>query len=66
MSDEERLATLADLTQAKKATTDQLERMPVSIRSQRVIEQKRELEEKINRLEKAIATFSKPKVFVAI
>lgn len=64
MQEDERKATLEDLISAKKITNDQLERLPIANKSLRMINHKRELEEKLTRLEKAIETFSKPKVYV--
>jgi hypothetical protein len=66
MLEDERKATLEDLISAKKITNDQLERLPIANKSMKMISHKRELEEKLTRLEKAIETFSKPKVYVQI
>ena len=66
MQEDERRATLEDLISAKKVTNDQLERLPITNKSLKMISHKRELEEKLSRLEKAIETFSKPKVYVQI
>ena len=66
MGEEERQATLADLEQAKRATNDQLERLPISMKSMRAQAQRKELEEKMTRLERAIETFSKKKVYVQV
>ena len=66
MGEEERQATLADLEQAKRATNDQLERLPISMKSMRAQSQRKELEEKMTRLERAIETFSKKKVYVQV
>ena len=64
MPEQERLDTLNDLMAAKKATSDQLEKLPIQIKSLKVAAHKRELEDKMTRLEKAIETFSKPKVYI--
>jgi hypothetical protein len=66
MGEQERLETLADLKQARNSTNAQLERMPLSLRSVRIAEQKQELENKLTRLERAIETFSRPTVYVAL
>lgn len=66
LPEDERLSTLKDLQAAKKATNDQIEKLPISMKSQKAQENRRELEEKITRLEKAIDTFSKQKVYVQI
>ncbi len=64
MPEDERQATLIDLNLAKKATNDQLERLPITVKSMRMAEHRKELEEKLTRLERAIDTFSKKKVYV--
>jgi hypothetical protein len=66
MQEDERRATLEDLISAQKVTNDQLERLPITNKSMKMASHKRELEEKMSRLEKAIQTFSKPKVYVQI
>ena len=64
MSEEERVSTLNDLIKAKQATNDQLERLPIQSKSIKMANHKRQLEEKLTRLELAIVTFSKEKVYV--
>ena len=64
MPEQERLDTLTDLIAAKKVTNDQLEKLPIQIKTLKVVAHKRELEEKMMRLERAIETFSKPKVYI--
>ena len=66
MPEDERQATLADLYQAKKATNDAIEKLPISMQSERLRLQRKDLEEKMTRLERAIETFSKKKVYVQI
>lgn len=66
MPDEERLQTLQELFASKKATNDLLERLPISIRSLKMQEHKRMLEDKMNKLDRAIVTFSKAKVYVQL
>ena len=66
MQEEERLSTLADLILAKKTTNDLLERLPIAIKRLKVAQYKKELEEKMNKLERAIETFSKNKVYVQL
>lgn len=66
MPEDERQSTLADLQMAKKATNDQLERLPIAVKSLKMAEHRKELEEKLTRLERAIETFSKKKVYVQI
>jgi Calmodulin-binding len=64
MPDDERLSTLNDLITARKATNDLLEKLPIVIKSLKMATHKRELEEKMTKLERAIETFSKKKVYV--
>lgn len=64
MPEEERQETLADLKLAHKETRNQLETLPIAVKSQRMENHKKELEQKLNRLEKAVETFSKEKVYV--
>jgi len=68
MPEEERVETLKDLQAARMETRNTLERMPVTGagRSQKLEKAKRELEEKLARLERAIETFSKQTVYVAM
>jgi len=54
------------LNEAKAATNEQLEKLPIAIKSQKMELHKKELEEKLQRLEKAISTFSKQTVYVAL
>jgi len=65
MPEEERVATLNDLLEAKELTNKELEKLPVVAHSGKMERHKKELEEKVNRLEKAIETFSKKTVYVA-
>mgnify|MGYP000689942951 CR=1 FL=1 len=66
MPEAERQETLRDLGEAKRETEMQLERLPVVAHSQKMERHKKELEEKLARLERAIDTFSKPTVYVAM
>jgi hypothetical protein len=66
MPEDERLATLADLQEAKAETSRTLERLPVVAHSTKMERHKKELEEKLMRLDKAIETFSKKTVYVAM
>ena len=66
MPEEERQETLKDLREAKAETENQLERLPITAHSGKMERHRKELEEKQGRLEKAIETFSKPKVYVAM
>ena len=59
MPENERLETLRDLKESIVETNRQLETMPVAARSQKIEKHKKELEEKLARLERAVETFSK-------
>ncbi len=64
MPEDERLQTLEDLLASKKATNNLLEKLPIAVKSLKMQDHKRSLEEKLNKLERAIETFSKKKVYV--
>jgi len=65
MAEDERVATLNDLKQAKEETSHALEKLPVVAHSNKMERHKKEMEEKLNRLDRAIETFSKKTVYVA-
>jgi predicted ribosome quality control (RQC) complex YloA/Tae2 family protein len=65
MPEDERIETLNDLLEAKAETTRALERLPVVAHSNKMERHKKELEDKLIRLERAIETFSKKTVYVA-
>ena len=64
MPEAERLSTLDDLAMAKAETNKALERLPIVAHSMRGEKHKKDLEEKLMRLDRAIDTFSKDKVYV--
>ena len=66
MPEEERQETLRDLREAKQETNKMLEKLPVVAHSAKMERHKHELEEKLARLDRAIETFSKPTVYVAM
>jgi hypothetical protein len=66
MPEEERLETLRDLNEAKVETNKQLEKLPVVAHSAKMERHKSELVEKLQRLDRAIETFSKKAVYVAM
>jgi hypothetical protein len=66
MKEEERLQTLDELQISKKEINNALERMPLGNQSMALLKRKREMEEKLMRIEKAIETFSKKKVYIAL
>ena len=64
MPEEERIQTLEDLLLSKKATNKELERLPIVVKTLRVQQHKSQLEDKMLKLDRAIDTFSKVKVYV--
>jgi hypothetical protein len=66
MPEDERLRTLDELNQTRKEITNMLERMPLANQSMALVKRKREMEDKLTRIEKAIETFSKKVVYIAI
>jgi DNA-binding transcriptional MerR regulator len=66
MPEDERLRTLEDLELTKREIINMLEKMPVANQSMALQKRKREMEEKLGKIEKAIETFSKKTVYVAI
>jgi len=65
MPEEERVATLDELVRQKKEIQETIEKMPLSMRSDALKAKKREMEEKMNEIERAITTFSRKFVYVA-
>ena len=66
LSEEERISTLNGLLENKKEITNQLEKMPITTRTNSIRIRKEELLNKLEELEKAIEMFSKKQVFVKI
>ena len=66
LSEEERLSTLNGLIQNKKDLTNQLEKMPITTRTNAVRIRKEEIIKKLEELEKAIDMFSRKQVFIKI
>ena len=66
LSEEERLNTLNGLIENKKELTNQLEKMPITTRTNSVRIRKEELIKKLEEIEKAIDMFSRKHVFVKI
>jgi len=65
MPEEERLDTLKDLQDSLKEINTALEKLPVVSRTIAMERHKKDLEEKLVRIERAIETFSKKVVYVA-
>jgi len=66
LTEEERLNTLNGLIRNKKELTNQLEKMPITTRTNSVRIKKEELIKKLEELEKAIDMFSRKQVFIKI
>ncbi len=66
LSEEERLSTLNGLIENKKEITNQLEKMPITTRTNSIRIRKEELYKKLEEIEKAIDMFSRKQVFVKI
>mmetsp|Transcript_35151 Transcript_35151/g.46297 ORF Transcript_35151/g.46297 Transcript_35151/m.46297 type:complete len:241 (+) Transcript_35151:204-926(+) len=64
MDEEERVATLEQLQSTKRELQTMLESLPISMRSENLRNQKRELEERLGNIERNITTFSRKIVFV--
>ena len=66
MPEEERLRTLEELQESKKEVTNMLEKLPVGARTMTLEKRKKELETKLTRIERALETFSKKTVYIAL
>ena len=64
LTEEERLNTLNGLIENKKEITNQLEKMPITTRTNSIRIRKEELFKKLEEIEKAIDMFSKKQVFI--
>ena len=64
MDESERVATLEQLQSTKRELQTMLESLPISMRSENLRNQKRELEERLNDVERNITTFSRKVVFI--
>lgn len=65
MKEEERVKTLEELVKNRKDINEMLINMPLSMRTDALRNKKRELENKLDELEKAITTFSRKVVYIA-
>ena len=65
MTEDERIETLEQLQQKKTELQSMIEKMPISMRTDALKIKKRELEEKMKEVERAITTFSRKIVYVA-
>ena len=65
MPEEERLETLNDLKESRREINIALEKLPVGFRTLNQEKHKKDLQEKLVRIERAIETFEKKHVYVA-
>ena len=66
LSEEERISTLNGLIENKKEITNQLEKMPITTRTNSIRIRKEELCKKLEEIEKAIDMFSRKQVFIKV
>ncbi len=66
MLEDERIQTLEELEKQRASVQILIEKMPISMRTDALKIKKRELEEKIKEIERAIVTFSRKVVYVTI
>jgi len=66
MPEQERVETLRMLEVAREETFQGLNKLPIASNTQQVAKRRNEYEKKLNEIEDAIKTFSRPKVYVAI
>ena len=66
LSEEERLETLRNLQENKKEVEKVLGKLPISMKTLALQQKKAELEKKIDEIDRAIATFSRPQVYIAV
>ena len=66
MPEAQRVETLEQLRQSRAEINTVLERMPIAVKSQAMQRKQKELEDKLVEIDKAITTFSKDKVYIAI
>lgn len=64
MEEQERIRTLEELTQEKKQISELIFSMPLSMKTEALKNKKRELEQKLSDIEKAITTFSRKVVYI--
>jgi len=64
VSEQERVSTLEELVKTKKELNDIWMHMPISLQTNGLKQKKRELEDKLLTIDKAISTFSRKTVYV--
>ena len=65
MPDEERIQTLFDLKESRREVNTALEKLPVMSKTLQMERHRKQLEDKLIRIDRAIDTFSKKTVYVA-
>ena len=65
MPESERLETLQELKDSRREINNAIEKLPVVSRTQHMEKHRKDLEDKLIRIERAIETFSKKTVYVA-
>jgi len=66
MGDDERLEMVKALENTKRDTMNEIERLPITMKTMAMQKRREDLEEKYRNLEKQIDHFSRKKVFVAL
>lgn len=66
MGEDERIQTLEDLNNTKKELNNILERMPIANNTLSLQRRRKEYEEKLFKIERAIETFSKKTVYIGL
>ena len=66
MDDQERLDMVKALENTKRETMNEIERLPITMKTMAMQRRRDELEEKYRNLEKQIDHFSRKKVYIAL
>ena len=66
MGDDERLEMVRALETTKRDTMNEIERLPITMKTMAMQKRREDLEEKYRNLEKQIDHFSRKKVYVAL
>lgn len=66
MTEEERLETLEMLIKAKDEAMLDYNKLPIAANNMAIRQRRQEIEDKLQEVEKAIKTFTRPKVYVAL
>ena len=66
MGEDERLEMVKALENTKRDTMNEIERLPITMKTMAMQKRREELEEKYRNLEKQIDHFSRKKVYVAL